>query len=272
MCASSSTPKIPAATEPKVRSRSAVKRRRDLRLERHGRPAASRALQCRLADQHGGDRRGVEGIHRQVAGQMRQAVLDLGIDVAGDRAVGDLALRCWRRPARPLAKSTLGGQRHRRAHAHAGEAHACGHQPWLQIGGLDAARCLGRWLRRRRRADRPRSPPACRAAVKSSADFSPLAMRALRGERRLAAAGDAERQRRQPVKRHQRAGIRVFGREVEFHRRLVHRARGSVPDIVRANLLPPAVPLALMATPLLPSSLRTAVPTKSISASSNRPG
>ena len=55
MCASSRTPKIPADTEPKVMSRSAVKRRRDLRLEGHGRPAASSALQCRLADQHGSD-------------------------------------------------------------------------------------------------------------------------------------------------------------------------------------------------------------------------
>ena len=197
-----------------------------LRLERHGRPVVPGRLQAGIAEHHGGDRRGVERIEAEIAGQMRLAILDFGIDVAGYRAVGDLALDVAD-DQQPACEIDIGRQRDRRAHAHAGEAHAGGHQPWFEIRGLDAGRTLCGHLA----VGNLEVAVEIRLhvlAAEIERQLEPAGDRAFRRERRMAAARQAERQRRQPVERHQRARIRIVGRKGQFERRLLQCVESAV--------------------------------------------
>ena len=210
MCASSTTPNRPAATEPKDRSRSAVNGIATFGWNGTDGQLPSRRLQRRIAEHHGGRPAARSNASmREIAGEMRHAVLHLGVDVAGDRPVGDLADDAGN-DQQIVGIVEVGGQRDRRAHAHAGKAQAGRHQPRLEIGCLDA---LPRPLPRRRRRRRWSVPSklACMSSpLKSSDDFSPPASVPSAVSVVCAAAGHAERQRRQAVERHQRAGIRIL--------------------------------------------------------------
>ena len=123
ICASSRTPKIPADTEPKVMSRSAVSGVATFAW--NGTVGQLPAAPCNAGSPTNMAATGAASKASTARSPVRcgRPSLISALTLPADRTVGDLARYVGDRQ-HALGEVDARGQRHRRAHAHAGEAHA----------------------------------------------------------------------------------------------------------------------------------------------------